>query len=137
MDRVFVDSDIILDLLSGRKPFHQAADQLFTLSDRGQIRLVTSSLIFSNVHYVLSKQIGKAEARKILIAFKVLVEVLSVTDKIVDLALASSFKNFEDAIQYYTAIEHDCKTILTRNLGDYQASQITVLTAESFVKMLS
>lgn len=135
MDQVFVDSDIILDLLSKRIPFHTSADKLFTLSDRGNVKLTTSSLIFSNVHYMLSRQVGKDSARKILIKFKVLVEVLSVNDKIIDLALSSNFKDFEDAIQYFTAIENGCEIILTRNLKDYKESQISVMTAESYVKI--
>lgn len=135
MDEVFVDSDIILDLLSRRVPFHRSADILFTWSDQGKVKLKTSTLIFSNVHYILSKQLGKENARKTLIKFKVLVEVLSVNDKIIDLALASDFKDFEDAVQYYTAIENGCKILLTRNLKDYKESRIAVMTAESYVSI--
>ncbi|MEO0473747.1 MAG: PIN domain-containing protein [Bacteroidota bacterium] len=135
MDEIFVDSDIILDLLSRRVLFHRAADKLFTLSDQGNIKLKTSALIFSNVHYILAKQLGKENARKVLIKFKVLVEVLSVNDKIIDLALSSDFKDFEDAVQYYTAIENGCSILLTRNLKDYKESQIAVMTAESYIKI--
>lgn len=135
MDEIFVDSDIILDLLSRRIPFHRAADKLFTLSDQGKITLKTSALIFSNVHYILAKQLGKENARKALIKFKILVEVLSVNDKIIDLALSSDFKDFEDAIQYHTAIENGCNILLTRNLKDYKESQIAVMTAESYIKI--
>jgi predicted nucleic acid-binding protein len=62
------------------------------------------------------------------------VKVLAVTDKIVELALVSEFKDFEDGLQYFTAIENNIKVLLTRNLKDYKAAEITVLTAEQFLK---
>ena len=135
IDKVFIDSDIILDLLGQRKPFDKPAAELFTMADHEKIACTISSLCFSNVHYILAKQIGKEGARSILKKFKALVTVSSVDDKIIDLALTSQFKDFEDAIQYYTAIANNCSVLLTRNLKDYKEAQIPVMTAESYVKM--
>ena len=135
MEALFVDSDIILDLLARRYPFHKSADELFTYADAGKITCNISSLCFSNVHYVLTKGVGKSSSRKILTRFKALVNVLSVNDKIIDLALASDFTDLEDAIQYYTAIERQCELLLTRNLKDYRESQIPVMTAESYLQI--
>jgi hypothetical protein len=63
-----------------------------------------------------------------------LVSVLAVTDKVVKLALSSEFKDFEDGLQYFTAIENNLKIVLTRNLKDYKTAEITVMTAEQFLK---
>jgi hypothetical protein len=71
---------------------------------------------------------------KILLKFKVLVEVLPVNDKIIDLSLVSGFKDFEDAIQYYTAIENDMDLILTRNKKDFKNSILPVLTAREYLR---
>ena len=76
----------------------------------------------------------KHNVRKILRKFKVLIEILSVDDKIIELALESDFKDFEDAIQYYTAIENNISIIVTRNLKDFKPAKITVLTAKQYVK---
>ncbi len=62
-------------------------------------------------------------------------KVLPVNDKIIELALSSNFKDFEDAIQYFTAIENGCNILRTRNLKDYKASQISTMTAESYVNI--
>jgi hypothetical protein len=62
------------------------------------------------------------------------VTVLAVDDKIIGLALNSAFSDFEDAIQYHTALEHNIPMLLTRNLKDYRHSEITVMTAESYLK---
>ena len=136
MEKVFVDSDIILDLLSGRQPHYNYAAELFSLADEDSVKVFVSSLSFANVNYILSKQYSADQARKKLLKFKTLVSVLSVNNKTIELALASDFKDFEDAIQYYTAIENGLSVLLTRNLRDFKKAEITVLTAEQYLKAI-
>ena len=136
MKKVFVDTDIILDLLSNRNPFYEYAAILFSLADKGSIKIFVSALSFANLNYMLSKQYTADQSRKKLFKFKTLVTVLAVNDKIVDLALASDFKDFEDGIQYFTAIENGISILLTRNLRDFKLSEIPVQTAESYLKSL-
>jgi predicted nucleic acid-binding protein len=133
MEKIFVDTDIILDLLSKRVPFYMPSAMLFSLADKGHIKLFVSSLSFANLNYVLSRQYNASQARKLLLKFKTLVTVLAVNDKIIDLALSSDFKDFEDGIQYFIAIENNLKTFLTRNLKDFKVAQIPVMTAEQFL----
>ncbi|MBK7388683.1 MAG: PIN domain-containing protein [Bacteroidetes bacterium] len=134
MAKVFVDTDIILDLLAGREPYYQYAAKLFSLADSGKIEICVSSLTFSNLNYILSKQFSVAQARKKLLTFKTLVTVLNVNEKVVDLALNSDFKDFEDALQYFTATEFKVTTLLTRNLKDFKKAEIAVLSAEQYLK---
>ena len=134
MHRVFVDTDIILDLIGMRQPFYESAAVLFSKSDRGEIQLFVSSLSFSNLNYILTKQFSAREARKKILQFKTLVTVLSVSDKIVELALISDFKDFEDGLQYFTATENGISILLTRNLKDYKSAEIAVMTASEFLK---
>lgn len=136
MEKVFVDTDIILDLLRARQPFNNFAAELFSLADQGKLKIFVSSLSFTNVNYILSKQYNNDQSRKKLLKFKTLVSVVSVNDKIVELALASDFKDFEDAIQYYAAIESGLSTLLTRNLKDFRKANISILTAEQYLKSL-
>ena len=134
MEKIFVDTDIILDLLSSREPFYIYSANLFSAADKNEIKIFVSSLSFSNLNYILSKQYSSDQAKKRLLKFKTLVNVLSVTDKVVDLALSSDFKDFEDGLQYFTAIENNIKTLLTRNLKDYKNAEISVMTAEQFLR---
>ncbi len=133
MDRLLVDTNIVLDLLAERKEFLLEAQQLFTLSDKKEVKLYVSSLTFANTFYILSQKLKLSNARKILRKFKVLVEVLPMDDKIIDLSLESDFKDFEDAIQYHTAIENEINIIITRNLKDFKTSKIPVLTAKDYI----
>ncbi len=134
MEKVFVDTDIVLDLLSNRVPFYIHAAYLFSEADKNELKIHVSSLSFSNLNYLLSKQYTPGQVRKKLLKFKTLVTVLAVTDKVVELALSSDFKDFEDGLQYFTAIENNIKTLLTRNLKDYKSAEISVMTAEQFLK---
>ena len=133
MEKVFIDTDIALDLLGKRDPYYDAAAKLFTLSDKGKIVISISALSFSNLHYLLSKKYNSRESRRILTSFKVLVKVLAVNDKIIELALSSKFNDFEDAIQYFCAIENGMTTLLTRNTKDYASAKISILTAEAYL----
>lgn len=134
MKRVFVDSDIILDLLAERHPFYIHSANLFSAADKNYVKIFVSSLSFSNLNYLLSKQYSKDQAKKLLLKFKTLVTVLAVTDKVVELALASDFSDFEDALQYYTSLENNLGVLLTRNLKDYKKAEIAILTAEQYLK---
>jgi predicted nucleic acid-binding protein len=136
VEKVFVDSDIVLDLLSARQPHYKFAAELFSLADQNSIKVYISSLTFANVNYILSKQLSPGQARKMLLTFKTIVNVLAVNDKIIELALLSNFQDFEDAIQYNTAIENTITTLLTQNLKDYKKAEITILTAQQYLKAI-
>ena len=134
--KVFLDTNIILDLLGKRVPFYDTAATLFSFGDRKVLKLYISSLTFANIHYILSKQKGSNKTKEILRKFKVLVTVLPVDDKIIELALNSNMKDFEDAIQYFCAIEQNLKVIITRNKKDFYSgsSDVSILTAEEYLK---
>ncbi len=134
-DIVFVDTDIIYDVLSQRQPFYQSAAKLFTLADEDKVKITVSALSFANIHYLLSKKLSGESARQILRKFKILVKIVPIDDKIIDLALNSDFTDFEDAIQYYCAIETNCKILITRNLKDYKKARITVMTAQDYINL--
>jgi predicted nucleic acid-binding protein len=137
MTNLFVDTDVCLDLLSGRKPFNAPAEQLFSMADSGKIILHVSSLSFSNIDYVLRSQYSGAHSRQIMARFKTLVNVLSVDNKTIDLAITSDFNDFEDAIQYACALENNIPVIVTRNDKDFKKSVILVVSPETFLTSFS
>ena len=132
--KVFIDSDIILDLLCKREPFYEFAAEVFTLSDIKKIELVTTSVVFANVYYILRKILGIENAKEYLRKLRLMVGIAPVGDKIVDLALNSKFSDFEDGLQYFTARESEVKVLLTRNIKDYKEKEIIIQTPEEFLK---
>ena len=132
--KVFIDSDIILDLLCKREQFYEFAAEVFTLSDTKKIELVTTSVVYANVYYILRKILGIENAKEYLRKLRLMVGIAPVGDKIVDLALNSKFSDFEDGLQYFTARENEVKVLLTRNIKDYKEKEIIVQTPEEFLK---
>lgn len=136
MIKLFVDSDIILDLLAQREPHYIRAARLFTLIDQNEVIAYTSPLIFANLHYLLKKQTSNLSALKSLRKLKTLINILSIDERVIEQSLNSEFNDFEDAIQYFTAVNNGITLIITRNKTDYKRSKINVLTAEEFLKSL-
>jgi predicted nucleic acid-binding protein len=134
MEKLLVDTNIVIDLLSKRDDFYQEAQELFTLADNNKVELHVSALTFANTHYLLSKYQKLDDARKTLMKFKVLVNVSPLDDKIIELALVSNFTDFEDAIQYHTALENDIEIIITRNKKDFKNAKLPVMTAKEYLK---
>jgi len=134
MSIILIDTNIVIDLLAKREPFYRSAAQLFSLADKQKLELSISSLTFANTNYVLSRLKSTQEARGILRRFRVLIRVLPLTDKIIDLALNDdNFKDFEDGLQYYTAMENDQEVIITRDLKDFKESKIPTMTADEYL----
>lgn len=131
---VFIDTNIIIDLLAKREPFYRESLQLFSLADSNQIELTVSALSLVNTHYILNDVMKLKDARSIVGKFKVLVESRALNDKVIDLALNDlNFKDFEDGIQYYTALESKANSIITRNLKDFKHSAIPVMSPKEFL----
>lgn len=135
MDRIFVDTNIVIDLLAKREKFYEAAQELFSKSDSKEIELYISALTIANTYYLLANTYKADDVRKILIKFKLLVKVLPIDDKILELALASDFKDFEDAVQYHTALENNIDIILTRNKKDFKNAVLPILTAKEYLEL--
>ena len=134
MSRLLIDTNIVIDLLSKRDKFYDEAADLFSRADKKELELAISSLTFANTNYILSKLKSAKESRVILRKFKVLVELLSLDDKITELALSDdNFPDFEVGLQYYSAIENQIDIIITRNKKDFKFSKIPVLTAKEFL----
>ncbi len=136
MDKIFIDSDIILDLVQEREHFLDAM-HLFTLIEENKVKGFVSPLIFSNLFYILRKQESNKFALNVLVKLKALLHILTIDDKIIELALSSGFKDFEDAIQYYSALEANLDYLITRNKEDYKKSVLIICNAKEYLAIRS
>jgi predicted nucleic acid-binding protein len=132
MDKLFIDSDIILDLIQEREN-HKDAKQLFALIEENKVKGYVSPLIFANLFYILRKQESNKFAMHVLARLKALLHILTINEKTIELALSSGFKDFEDAIQYYSALEENLEYLITRNKEDYKHSGIIICNAKEYL----
>jgi len=136
MKKLFIDTNIVIDLLSRREPFYEEAANLFSLADRKIIELSISSLTIANTSYTLLRQINSTSAKEILRKLRLIINILPLDDKIIGIALNdNSFNDFEDGLKYFTAIENNQDLIITRNLKDFKNSDLPVMTAKQFLEM--
>lgn len=137
MDRVLIDSDVILDTFFDRKPFVEFSSAILGLCESGKIRGYLTPLIYSNVYYLL-RQTAKHD--KVIEKLKQLLKitgVLAMDRTVVNNALNSDFKDFEDSLQNFSAINSgSIDLILTRNFKDYKNSQLAIFTPETYLKFL-
>jgi predicted nucleic acid-binding protein len=133
-DKVFLDSDIILDLLTKREPHFEASLAVFLLIQDKKVLAYTSPVVIANIFYILNRHFSREKAISSLIKIKSLIKVLSCGDDEIELALSSDFKDFEDSIQYYTALAHGMDIILTRNVKDYKTANINVSTPLEYIR---
>ena len=133
MTRLFLDTNIIVvDLLEGREPFCYDAAQLFTMAHDKRVELLVSPMTFSTASFLLRKH-GSEGVRNLLSNLRQLVSVTISDERTVDDSLASQFKDFEDAMQYYTALNAKAEIIITRNGKDFTASKLPVMTATEYI----
>ncbi len=137
MKKLFVDTNIVIDLLSRREPFFQESATLFSLADKKEIELTVSSLTIANTSYVLLRQMDSNKVKSILRKLRLIVKTLSLDDKIIGLALNDeTFSDFEDGLQHFTALENNQEIIITRNLKDFKNSKVPAMTAQQFLETI-
>jgi len=132
--RIFIDSDIIIDLLAKRDHFAAAAG-LLSLIEKQRIDGYTTPVVLANVEYIIRKYSNKTKAKRALRALVRTISILPMDHATVQAALESTFPDFEDALQYYAAENGKVDFIITRNKKDYSKGMVTVMTAEEFIDL--
>lgn len=135
MDNVLIDTDVILDFFFDREPFAEYATEILNQCEGKKINGFTTPVIIYNVYYLLRKT-----AKHHLIIEKIkqllnLIEIAEMDKEVVFDALNSEFKDFEDALQNFSAIKNSkISIILTRNIKDFKKSDLAIMTPETYLK---
>jgi predicted nucleic acid-binding protein len=136
MQELFLDTNIVIDYLINREPFSKSALLLFSLAENGEISLNISAISYTTVYYVLRKNNSHQTIIQNLILLSSLCNILPVNQTVLEQAMKSDFIDFEDAVQYYSALlNNNCSVIITRNAKDFKSSEIKVMTPDEFLKI--
>lgn len=136
MQKIFLDTNIVIDFLGERANFYQPAAKILTLADQKKIEIYTSPTSISNTYYLLSRFENTKIALEKIRKFKVLCSISMMDDEVIEKAINSDFKDFEDAMQYFSALASNCDLIVTRNEKDFKNALIPVLNGESYLETL-
>ena len=131
--KIFLDSDVLLDLLLGREPFLEDIKWILELSLNNKYKLYTSSLVIANIHYFISKTLNTTHAFDKADKLLTFIKILNVGENEVRSSISSKFKDFEDGIKNFCALNSNMEIIITRNIKDFKHSKLSILTPKEFI----
>jgi predicted nucleic acid-binding protein len=131
--RILVDTNILLDVLARREPFYAAAAAIWSLAERGEVRAVVSAISFNNVYYIVRRAEGRTRAQKAMRLIRDVFESVPPDNQIINQAIDANMADFEDAVQFHSAIRAKATYLVTRNPGDFPKSALPILTPEEFL----
>jgi predicted nucleic acid-binding protein len=133
MKKIFVDSDVILDLLIDSEPFNDDIAEILENSIRDRISVCVSSVTITNLNYIIGRIENRNSAAKKTAKILKLVKVENVGESTVNKSIASKFKDFEDGVQNFCAEESKHKILITRNTKDYKESDLAIMTPKEYL----
>jgi predicted nucleic acid-binding protein len=137
MDKILLDTDVIMDFFFDRKPYSEYAAQVIGLCETNKIKGFVTPVIYSNVYYLLRQTAKHDKVIENLRLLLSITDVLLMDKEVVSNAVNSDFKDFENGLQNYAAMKAgNINVIITRNLKDYKTSEISILSPESYIKSM-
>ncbi len=137
MKKLYLDSDVLLDLLLDREPFSEQIAQLIEDSISSGIKLCSSPISITNIHYIIGRLENKTKADSKVKKVLKIVRIENIGQEVIDKAVGSKFKDFEDSVQNYCAKDSEHEIIITRNTKDYKESELSIFTPEEYLAKIS
>jgi predicted nucleic acid-binding protein len=134
--RIFLETNVMLDFLGERIPCYDSIARVLSFLESNKFTIIVSPIPYATVSYVLSKSEGDRIAVEKLRKFKVISDVCIIDEQTIEKGLNSDFSDFEDALQFYNAVEFNCDIILTRNAKDFKKATLPVMSPDEFLNSL-
>ena len=135
--KLFLDSDVVIDFFTDREPHANPASELFELNEQGIVKLYLSAVSINNIYYIVRRFLGHKKTLEVIEALTEMTEIVGTTKKEIIQALENNFTDFEDSVQYSSALTIDeLDAIITRNIKHYRSSSVAVMTPLNFLKMI-
>jgi predicted nucleic acid-binding protein len=133
--KLFIDTNVILDVLADREPFAEDAAALLSVIERGEVEGFIAAHTATTVFYLLRKELGLKRAKKALMDLLKLVDVVAVDHDRLLQALAMNWKDFEDAVQAACAAKIDADYLITRNQDDFSRSDVPTRSPAEYMAL--
>lgn len=131
--KVFIDTNVLLDVLAERKLFYREAMRVWTLAESGRIDACVAAISFSNCYYIVHGHAGRRNAEKAIRILRDVFAPVDLTAQVLNQAIDSGFSDFEDAIQFHSAVHARAKCIITRNPDHFPRAPLSVLSPAEFL----
>ncbi|TAH14444.1 MAG: PIN domain-containing protein [Sphingobacteriia bacterium] len=138
MKPVFIDTNVIIDFLANREPFAFFAGKIFDLAEQKKLTIYISAVSYNNIYYILKQSLTHSATIKLIAQLEDLTKVAAVDEWVIQKAINSNFKDFEDAIQHFCAVGvKEIGVLITRDTDDFKKSELPVMTPEEAYSFLS
>jgi len=135
--KIFLDANIIVSVLNKEYPVYSYSSRILSLVDDKNFEVYTSALCLAIAFYFAEKKSGTTEAKR---KIEILSQKLGITDvgneEVVKAVANKKVRDFEDGLEYYSALKNKCKYIITEDISDYHFSEISVLDSKAFIERL-
>lgn len=135
--KILIDTNIIVDVALDREPFFAESDRILTFVEEAQIQGYISASTFSDLYYIIRRDRGRDWTLDFLRQLATFCQVATVDNSVISMALTCNFKDFEDAIQYTTAVINRIDAIVTRNPRDFPVTTPRILTPNQLIQELT
>jgi predicted nucleic acid-binding protein len=135
--KVFLDTNVLLDVIAWREPFYEDAARIWSLSESGKLEGLVSAISFNNIYYIVRKASSGGKAQEALVALRNVFTAVALSPQILSQAIDGRFEDFEDAIQYYSAIHAGAAYLITRNADHFPSTGVLVLPPAGFLALFS
>ena len=131
--RVLLDTNILIDVLTQRAPFYTDSARIWTLAEQGQLSAHISAISFNNIYYVVRRLSNRSSADRMMVLLRDIFTTITLDQKILNQAIDAGFTDFEDAIQYFSALHAQVDFIISRDVKGFPDSAVKVLTPKEFL----
>jgi predicted nucleic acid-binding protein len=135
MRAIFIDTNVLYDVLGRRETFYGPSNAVWSLCEKGKIKGFISVISFNNVYYINRRMTNRSNAIDKISLIRDVFSMVALDEQVINQAIDSDFSDFEDAIQYFSAVRCDAECIVTRNKKDFKLSDIAVLSPEEFLSI--
>ena len=131
--KVFVDTNVLLDVLAKREPFYADAARIWSMAERGQIEAQVSVISFNNIYYVVRRAANRNAADRALRLMRNVFTAVPLNAQVLNQAIDAGFSDFEDAIQFHSAVHAGADCLISRDAGHFPAATFPALTPPEFL----
>lgn len=133
--KIFIDANILISVLNHEFPLFSYTSKILSLADSSKFQIFTSPICLAISFYFVEKKSGREIAKKKMDVLISKIQITIVNQEIVNKAINNpKILDFEDGLEYYSAVESKCELIITEDLGDFYFSEIPILNSQDFVR---
>lgn len=131
--KIFLDANVLVSVINKEFPLFPHSSRILSLTENPKFQVFTSPLCLAIAYYFAEKKSGEVLAKKKLVLLSENLRITEMNEKTTRLAAKSNIMDFEDALQYYSALESKCVCIITENTKDFYKCEIEVLDCKQFL----